>query len=322
MSGGYPVWMQPEVDEALHMDHTVTPRDGARDARGPSRRQGRLRREPDVLRRRRRPRRHRGGRARVRRAVARRRGLGPALPFSSGAAANRRWKPAPTCASTRRTRCSARSRRRRCCTCKAARIRLDRLQGGLQAVSLDLAEPGARRVARRRAPSDGARRSGAALAHDRDRERTPPPAQRDSRACTASAKSSKGGPACSTSIRPRSRLRSSVSATPATKPKRFCAAATTCSASWPTSSTALALFTIGTTPDAADELVYGVRELAREDRPVDIFSPSGDARARLKTGTYKLPRIPPIAHPAARSVPGDDRIRPVQDEAPAAFAPR
>ena len=37
----------------------------------------------------------------------------------------------------------------------------------------------------------------------------------------------------------------------------------------------LALFTIGTTPDAADELVYGVRELSREDRPVDIFSPSG-----------------------------------------------
>ena len=46
---------------------------------------------------------------------------------------------------------------------------------------------------------------------------------------------------------------------------------------------ALALFTIGTTPDAADELVYGVRELAREDRPVDIFSPSGVLEARLKT---------------------------------------
>ncbi|HEY0798099.1 MAG TPA: aminotransferase class I/II-fold pyridoxal phosphate-dependent enzyme, partial [Candidatus Baltobacteraceae bacterium] len=25
MSGAHPVWMQPEVDEALHMDHTVTP---------------------------------------------------------------------------------------------------------------------------------------------------------------------------------------------------------------------------------------------------------------------------------------------------------
>ncbi len=57
---------------------------------------------------------------------------------------------------------------------------------------------------------------------------------------------------------------------------------------------ALALFTIGTTADAADELVYGVRELAREDRPVDIFSPSGVLERRMKTGTYKLPKIPPI----------------------------
>jgi arginine decarboxylase len=56
----------------------------------------------------------------------------------------------------------------------------------------------------------------------------------------------------------------------------------------------LALFTIGTTPDAADELVYGVKELAREDRPVDIFSPSGVLERRLKTGTYALPKIPPI----------------------------
>jgi arginine/lysine/ornithine decarboxylase len=56
----------------------------------------------------------------------------------------------------------------------------------------------------------------------------------------------------------------------------------------------LALFTIGTTPDATDELVYGVRELAREDRPVDIFSPSGVLERRLKTGTYKLPATPPV----------------------------
>ena len=56
----------------------------------------------------------------------------------------------------------------------------------------------------------------------------------------------------------------------------------------------LALFTIGTTNEAADELVYGVRELAREDRPVDIFSPSGVLEKRVKRGTYKLPKIPPI----------------------------
>jgi arginine/lysine/ornithine decarboxylase len=56
----------------------------------------------------------------------------------------------------------------------------------------------------------------------------------------------------------------------------------------------VALYTIGTTAEASDALVYGVRELAREDRPVDIFSPSGVLDRRLKTGTYHLPAIPPI----------------------------
>lgn len=56
----------------------------------------------------------------------------------------------------------------------------------------------------------------------------------------------------------------------------------------------VALFTIGTTQSAADRLVEGVMELAREDRPIDIFSPSGILQRRLKTGTYKLPKIPPM----------------------------
>ncbi len=56
----------------------------------------------------------------------------------------------------------------------------------------------------------------------------------------------------------------------------------------------LALFTIGTTQEAADRLVYGVKELAREDRPIDVFSPSGVLERRLQTGTYNLPKIPPI----------------------------
>jgi arginine/lysine/ornithine decarboxylase len=54
----------------------------------------------------------------------------------------------------------------------------------------------------------------------------------------------------------------------------------------------VALFTIGTSQAAADRLVEGVMELAREDRPIDIFSPSGILERRLKTGTYKLPKIP------------------------------
>ena len=56
----------------------------------------------------------------------------------------------------------------------------------------------------------------------------------------------------------------------------------------------LALYTIGTTQESADRLVYGVKELSREDRPIDVFSPSGVLERRLKTGTYNLPAIPPI----------------------------
>jgi arginine decarboxylase len=56
----------------------------------------------------------------------------------------------------------------------------------------------------------------------------------------------------------------------------------------------LALFTIGTTREAADRLVYGVKELSREDRPIDVFSPSGVLERRLQTGTYNLPPVPPI----------------------------
>jgi arginine/lysine/ornithine decarboxylase len=56
----------------------------------------------------------------------------------------------------------------------------------------------------------------------------------------------------------------------------------------------LALFTIGTTQESADRLVYGVKELAREDRPIDVFSPSGVLERRLATGTYNLPKMPEL----------------------------
>jgi arginine decarboxylase len=56
----------------------------------------------------------------------------------------------------------------------------------------------------------------------------------------------------------------------------------------------LALFTIGTTRESADRFVYGVQELAREDRPIDVFSPSGVLERRLQSGTYALPKIPPV----------------------------
>ncbi|MBC5815983.1 MAG: aminotransferase class I/II-fold pyridoxal phosphate-dependent enzyme [Candidatus Eremiobacteraeota bacterium] len=56
----------------------------------------------------------------------------------------------------------------------------------------------------------------------------------------------------------------------------------------------VALFTMGTTQAAADRLLLGVSELAREDRAVDIFSPSGVLERRVKTGTYRLPKTPPM----------------------------
>lgn len=56
----------------------------------------------------------------------------------------------------------------------------------------------------------------------------------------------------------------------------------------------VALITIGTTPAAADVLVEAAAELAREDRPLDIFAPSGILERRLMSGTYTLPKIPPV----------------------------
>jgi arginine decarboxylase len=56
----------------------------------------------------------------------------------------------------------------------------------------------------------------------------------------------------------------------------------------------VALFTIGTTREAADRLVNAFEEMAREDRPLDIYAPSGILTQRLKRGTYKMPAIPPM----------------------------
>jgi arginine decarboxylase len=55
----------------------------------------------------------------------------------------------------------------------------------------------------------------------------------------------------------------------------------------------VALFTIGTTAEAADKLVAAFEELARDDRPVDMYAPSGILEQRLR-GSYRLPKIPPM----------------------------
>jgi len=56
----------------------------------------------------------------------------------------------------------------------------------------------------------------------------------------------------------------------------------------------VALFTIGTSEDAAERFIYAFEELAREDRPLDMYAPSGVLEQRLKRGTYKLPAMPPM----------------------------
>jgi arginine/lysine/ornithine decarboxylase len=56
----------------------------------------------------------------------------------------------------------------------------------------------------------------------------------------------------------------------------------------------VALFTIGTTEDAADRFVNAFEEMARDDRPLDMYAPSGILEQRLKRETYQLPTIPPM----------------------------
>jgi arginine decarboxylase len=56
----------------------------------------------------------------------------------------------------------------------------------------------------------------------------------------------------------------------------------------------VALFTIGTTREAADRLVTAFQEMARSDRKLDMFAPSGVLERRLRRGTFRLPPIPPM----------------------------
>jgi lysine decarboxylase len=54
----------------------------------------------------------------------------------------------------------------------------------------------------------------------------------------------------------------------------------------------VALFTIGTSREAAERFITAFEDLARDDRPVDMYAPSGILEQRLKRGTYHLPKIP------------------------------
>lgn len=56
----------------------------------------------------------------------------------------------------------------------------------------------------------------------------------------------------------------------------------------------VALLTIGDTPASTAKLIDAVRELSREERQIDIYSPTGILQRRLKTGTYQIPPIPEL----------------------------
>jgi len=56
----------------------------------------------------------------------------------------------------------------------------------------------------------------------------------------------------------------------------------------------VALITIGDSQDKIDKLVNAVKELAREDRPIDIYAPTGILERRLAQGTYKMPPTPEL----------------------------
>ena len=77
----------------------------------------------------------------------------------------------------------------------------------------------------------------------------------------------------------------------------------------------VALFTIGTTEAAAERFITGVSELAREDRPVDIFSPSGVLQRRVKTGSYRLPKMPPMRMLPRDAFLADTELVPFKDSA-------
>jgi arginine/lysine/ornithine decarboxylase len=56
----------------------------------------------------------------------------------------------------------------------------------------------------------------------------------------------------------------------------------------------VALITIGTTRDAAERLIQAFRDMARDDRELDMLAPSGVLEQRLRRGNFRLPPIPPM----------------------------
>jgi arginine decarboxylase len=56
----------------------------------------------------------------------------------------------------------------------------------------------------------------------------------------------------------------------------------------------VALVTIGTRRDAAERLIQAFRDMASDDRELDMLAPSGVLEQRLRRGNFRLPPIPPM----------------------------
>ncbi len=56
----------------------------------------------------------------------------------------------------------------------------------------------------------------------------------------------------------------------------------------------VALITIGTTREAAERFLHAFLELARDVRPLDMYAPSGILGERMTRKSYNLPGIPPM----------------------------
>ena len=77
----------------------------------------------------------------------------------------------------------------------------------------------------------------------------------------------------------------------------------------------VALFTIGTTRDAAERFVTAFEEMARDDRPVDMYAPSGILEQRMTRGSYQLPAIPPMRLLPRDAFLADTEFVPFKDSA-------
>ena len=77
----------------------------------------------------------------------------------------------------------------------------------------------------------------------------------------------------------------------------------------------VALITIGTTRDAAERFVTAFEELARDERQLDMYAPSGILEQRMTRKSYNLPGIPPMRMLPRDAFLADTEFVPLKDSA-------